>query len=108
MQVEVITKSELLVIHRVILQPGDATRWHADVCRRFTVVVRGDQLTIEYRDGDVEQVRVRAGQADWDEPQPRAHRAVNSGKETFEEVVTFYRSDPSQEPQPRISQSLPD
>lgn len=76
--------------------------WHADRCRRFTVVVRGDALRIEYQNADNGiEVTVAPGLADWDEPEPRVHRAVNAGSSTYEEVVTFYLNNPGEEPQPR-------
>ena len=54
MGTEVITDRPDLLIRRTILEPGEATPWHVDACRRFTVVVRGRELAIEYRDsGDV-------------------------------------------------------
>lgn len=30
--------------------------WHVDPCRRYSVVLGGDQLTIEYRDGSASDV----------------------------------------------------
>ena len=88
------------MIRRAILEPGQASPWHRDSCRRLTVVVRGDGLTIEFQDGERLGVDVYPGLADWDEPTGRVHRAVNSGAETFEEVVTFYLGFPGQDPQP--------
>jgi len=37
---------------------------------------------------------------DWSEPSDHVHRAVNVGKEVFEEVVTFFLDHPDAEPQP--------
>ena len=102
MRIDIITERDELVIRRMVLEPGEAMFWHSDNCRRFSVVVRGDRLTIEYRDnGQREEFPVSAGLADWEEPQPRIHRAINTGAVTFEEVVTFYRDDANLEPQPR-------
>jgi hypothetical protein len=65
------------------------------------VVVRGDRLAIEFRDGGaLEEFEVHAGMADWDAPELRVHRAVNVGAETFEEVVTFFLEDGMRDPQP--------
>jgi len=50
---------------------------------------------------DAIEVAVHPGLADWDEPDPRLHRAVNLGAEPFEEVVTFFLATPDQDPQPR-------
>ncbi|MGE0626128.1 MAG: SRPBCC domain-containing protein [Pseudomonadales bacterium] len=100
-RMEVITDREDLLIRRQVLAPGAATPWHTDACHRFTVVVRGEALTIEFLDGDESlQVAVQPGLADWEGPEPRVHRAVNTGSVTFEEVVTFYRDHPGQDPQP--------
>ncbi len=105
MQIEVLTDNPDLLIRRLVLEPGEAMVWHSDPCRRFTVVVRGERLTIEFRDtGELIQVPVEPGLAEWDQPQSRIHRAINSGGETFEEVVTFYRDHPGQEPQPEAEQ----
>ena len=104
MNIEVITDQHDLLIRRMVLDPGEAMFWHVDLCRRFSVVVRGERLTIEFRDdGTSVDVPVSPGLADWDEPESRVHRAVNSGRVPFEEVVTFYRSGPGEDPQPRRS-----
>jgi hypothetical protein len=104
MQTEIITRRDDLLIRRAILAPGEATPWHVDVTHRFTVVVRGDRLALEFRDGG-ERVdfAVHPGQADWDAPEPRLHRAVNVGAETFEEVVTFFLEPGCADPQPGSS-----
>jgi len=101
MRVEVITDREDLLIRRQVLEPGAATPWHTDACHRFTVVVSGDGLTIEYRDGAASvTVAVAPGLAGWEAPEPRVHRAVNTGTATFEEVVTYHLDHPGQDPQP--------
>ena len=75
--------------------------WHTDPCHRFSVVVRGDELAIEFRDGkETATFSVRPGEAGWDEPEARLHRGVNVGKATYEEVVTFYLEHPGMDPQP--------
>ena len=63
--------------------------WHTDACHRFSVIVRGQQLTLEFRDTG-EQMVVAV----------RVHRAVNTGPITYEEVVTFFLSVPRLDPQP--------
>jgi hypothetical protein len=99
--VSVLSDRDDVLIHRQVLQPGEATPWHTDACHRFTVVVAGDELTIEYRGGEPPlTVPVLPGMADWDAPESRVHRAVNTGIGRFEEVVTFYRDHPDQNPQP--------
>ena len=100
MSVEVLSRDPRLLIHRAVLEPGEATAWHRDACRRFTVVVSGDELTIEFRDGERVVVPVQPGLAEWDEPTERIHRAVNTGSSTFEEVVTFLLESADQVPQP--------
>jgi hypothetical protein len=100
MQKEIITDREDLMIWRLELDPGDATSWHTDPCHRFTVVVRGERLTIEFRDdGEFMDVPVEPGMSGWDSPDLRVHRAVNSGSSVYEEVVTFFRGHPG-DPQP--------
>lgn len=100
MTIEVISRRERLLIRRQVLEPGEAMYWHIDRCHRFAVVVRGSRLTIEYRDGDAIELDVAPGMADWDASDARVHRAVNTGSEPFEEVVTFYLDADDQEPQP--------
>jgi len=75
--------------------------WHTDVCIRFSVVVRGYRLGIEFRDsGEMERIIVQPGLADWDGPQSLVHRGVNIGSFPYEEVVIFFLEHPDQEPQP--------
>ena len=101
MKIETITQRDDLVIRRQILEPGEATDWHVDACHRFSVVVRGNGLAIEYRDTQGRHaVPIHPGIADWDAPEPRVHRAINVGTETFEEVVTFYLDRPGMDAQP--------
>ena len=90
------------LVRRQRLSPGEATPWHRDPFHRVTVVLSGDRLNIEFRDGGETQTwEVRVGEADWVEPTDRAHRAVNVGKEVFEEVVIFFldRSDATPQPE---------
>ena len=101
MDIEIITERAELLIRRLTLAPGESTHWHSDTCHRFSVLVRGERLAIEYADdGAPEELDVHAGMAGWDEPQPRTHRAVNTGSTPFEEIVTFYRTGADVEPQP--------
>lgn len=104
MKSETITEQDDLLIRRHILEPGEALPWHTDRCRRFTVVVRGEAISIEYRDsGDVKTFPVHAGMADWDDPQPRVHRGINTGSIPFEEVIVFFLPEPGMEPQPEAA-----
>jgi hypothetical protein len=100
-QTEILTCRDDLVIRRLILEPGDAMPWHIDACDRFTVVVHGEALRIEFRDGgESATVRVYAGQADWDGPEERVHRAINAGSGPYEEIALFFRKSADVEPQP--------
>jgi hypothetical protein len=76
--------------------------WHRDPFHRVTVVLQGDALAIEYRDG-AESVRfeVTPGQADWDEPSDRIHRGVNVGTLPYEEIAVFFLDHPEAVAQPR-------
>ena len=101
MQAEVITRRDDLMIRRLVLEPGEAMPWYTDACHRFSVIVRGQQLTLEFRDtGERIGVAVHPGMVGWDEPEARVHRAVNTGSTTCEEVVTFFLSAPGIAPQP--------
>lgn len=93
------------VVRRQRLEPGEATPWHHDPFHRVTVVLSGDLLHIEFRDsGETIPWKVSVGEVDWVEPSERVHRAVNVGKEVFEEVVTFLMDRPDAEPQPEDKQ----
>jgi len=97
---EVLHRRDNVLVRRLILQPGDTTHWHSDVCHRVTVVLKGSELSIEFRDGSgAKQVKVTAGQVDWDTPSDRGHRAVNVGTTTYEEVTIFFLSEPQAIPQ---------
>ena len=75
--------------------------WHTDTCSRYSVVIRGESLGIEFRDsGELKSFPVHPGMAGWDEPQSRVHRGVNVGSVPYEEVVIFFLDDPDADPQP--------
>ncbi|MGA7625911.1 MAG: hypothetical protein WCA91_20275 [Candidatus Acidiferrales bacterium] len=89
------------LVRRQRLAPGEASPWHHDPFYRVTVVLSGDSLQIEFRDGsEPHGWKVTPGEVDWVEPTNRVHRAVNVGKEPFEEVVTFFLDRADAEPQP--------
>ena len=101
MKSETITQRDDLVIRRHILEPGEALPWHTDLCHRFTVVVTGEALSIEYREsGEIETFPVSAGMTGWDAPEPRVHRGINTGTIPYEEVIIFFTETPGMEPQP--------
>jgi hypothetical protein len=80
-----------------------ATPWHIDPYIRITVVLRGEALAIEYRDGrKPDRLEVSVGETDWDEPTDQVHRAVNVGRNTYEEVVIFFLDRPDAIPQPIV------
>jgi quercetin dioxygenase-like cupin family protein len=90
-----------ILVQRQRLAPGEATPWHHDPFHRVAVVLSGDLLSIEFRDGGESLTwQVTVGEADWVEPSDRVHRAVNVGKAPFEEVVTFFLDRPDADPQP--------
>src|SRR5215468_5954573 len=94
------------LVRRQRLLPGDATPWHCDPYHRVTVVLSGDLLRIEFRDGEEPlEWKISVGEVDWSEPSNRVHRAVNVGKEVFEEVVTFFLDCPDAVPQPEENPS---
>ena len=101
MKTEIVSQRENILIRRHMLEPGEALPWHTDLSHRFSVIIRGDLLRIEYRDSaDGETIAVYPGMTDWDEPQANVHRGINIGKGTYEEVVIFFLSEPDMEPQP--------
>jgi quercetin dioxygenase-like cupin family protein len=99
--VEVLHHRGNYLVRRQRLAPGEATPWHRDPFHRVTVVLSGDLLRIEFRDGgNTQGWKVNVGEVDWSEPSDRIHRAVNIGKEVFEEVVTFFLDRSDAVPQP--------
>ena len=90
---------------RINRNSGDAqffTR-DANACQIFGGFLYGKvaHTNIEFRDGGETQLwKITVGEVDWIEPTDRVHRAVNVGKEIFEEVVTFFLDRPDAEPQP--------
>ena len=98
---QVLHHRENVLVRRQRLAPGEATPWHRDPFQRVTVVLSGDLLCIEFRDGgETATWKVTVGEVDWVEPSDRVHRAVNVGKVPFEEVVIFFLDRPDAVPQP--------
>jgi quercetin dioxygenase-like cupin family protein len=93
-----------ILVRRLLLAPGETTRWHRDPFHRVTVVLNGDALAIEFRDASPKKhIKVIPGQVDWDEPTDRTHRAVNIGDVPYEEIATFFLAHPDDVPQPDAS-----
>lgn len=75
--------------------------WHRDPYHRVSVVLRGESLSIEYRDGAPSlDVPISPGQVDWGEPSNRVHRGRNTGSEAYEEVTVFSLDHPEAVHQP--------
>ena len=73
----------------------------ANPFHRVTVAVSGEVLAIEFRDGGkTERIEVTAGETDWSEPSDRLHRAVNIGRQAYEEITIFFLDRPDAVPQP--------
>jgi hypothetical protein len=88
-------------VRRLRLAPGEALPWHRDPFHRVTVILHGDAIAIEYRDGGQrERFEVKPGQVDWDEPTECIHRGVNVGAESYEEITIFFLDRPDATPQP--------
>ncbi|HEY7178695.1 MAG TPA: hypothetical protein VH305_05930 [Gaiella sp.] len=101
MEEELVRRGTVLV-RRLRLEPGEAMPWHRDPFHRVTVVLAGEALAIEARDGsELARVDVTPGQVDWDEPSERVHRGVNVGSLPYEEVAVFLLDRPDAVPQPR-------
>ena len=98
---EILYRRKGIPVRRARLERGESSEWHVDTCERVTVVVSGDRLGIEYRDGSQpKELTVSAGQVDLDHPSDRAHRAVNLKSQRYEEVVTSFLDHEDQDPQP--------
>lgn len=69
--------------------------------RWIAAVLRGDVLSIEYRDGgESQRIEITPGQVEWEEPTERVHGAMNVGKQDYEQVTVFLLDRPDAEPQP--------
>ena len=71
------------LVRRQRLAPGEATPWHRDPFHRVTVVLSGDLLSIEFRDGgETQTCKITPGEVDWSEPErsrpPRRQRRERS------------------------------
>jgi quercetin dioxygenase-like cupin family protein len=99
---EVLFRRGSILVRRQHLSPGEALPWHRDPFHRVSVVLSGDLLAIEYRDGaESDHVAVAPGQVDWDEPTERVHRAINLGRDPYEEITVFLLDQPDAVAQPR-------
>jgi quercetin dioxygenase-like cupin family protein len=102
---EILHRRGNCLVRRLRLAPGEATPWHRDPFQRVSVVVSGDRLDIDFRDGSQTQPWIMsAGEVNWLEPSDQVHRAVNVGQKTFEEVTTFFLDHPDAVPQPEADE----
>ena len=98
---EIVFHRGTTMVRRLHLAPGEAMAWHRDPFQRVAVVLKGDLLSIEYRDGGrALRVEVTPGQVDWEETSTRVHRAVNVGKQPYEQVTIFLLDRPDAVAQP--------
>jgi quercetin dioxygenase-like cupin family protein len=99
---EVLLQRGTTLVRRLRLAPGEAMPWHRDPYHRVAVILSGDALAIEFRDGsERHQVEIAPGQVDWDEPTDQVHRGVNVGRQPYEEITIFFLDSPNAVPQPR-------
>ncbi|HEU4366859.1 MAG TPA: NUDIX domain-containing protein [Methylomirabilota bacterium] len=102
---EILHRGNNTLIRRQRLALGESTPWHHDHYHRVTLVLSGDAITIEYRDGRPEKrLSVRPGQVDWDEPTTLVHRGMNVGRQPYEEIALFLLDDADAHPQPRVDE----
>lgn len=100
---ETLSQRGTTLVSRLVLEAQEATPWHIDPFCRVSVIVRGSSLEIQYRDGGgTERFEVTPGQADWDTPTDRVHRAVNVGAGIYEQVTIFFLDRPDAIPQPAV------
>jgi quercetin dioxygenase-like cupin family protein len=98
---EILIHRGTTLVRRMTLAPGEAMPWHHDPFHRVTVVLRGDALAIELREGgEIQHIPLQPGQVGWDEPTAQVHRGVNVGKQLYEEVTVFFLDSPEAIPQP--------
>ena len=98
---EILFQHGTTMVRRLRLAPGEAMPWHRDPFQRVAVVLKGDLLLIEYRDGgESQRIQMMPGQVEWEEPSARVHRAVNVGKQPYEQVTVFLLDRPDAVAQP--------
>jgi quercetin dioxygenase-like cupin family protein len=98
---EELIRRGMVLVRRLRLEPGEAMPWHRDPFHRVSVVLAGEALAIEARDGtELARLEVRAGDVGRDEPTDRIHRGVNVGALPYEEVTVFLLDRPDAVPQP--------
>ena len=103
MEDEVLIRRGNTLVRRLRLAAGEAMPWHHDPFHRVTVILQGNAIAIEFRDGSKGQrFNVRPGQVDWDEPTDRIHRGVNVGDEPYEEITVFFLKRSDDVPQPKV------
>jgi quercetin dioxygenase-like cupin family protein len=99
---EILHRRGTTLVRRMRLAPGETTPWHRDPFHRVSVLLGGDLLAIEFRDN---RPRILAeltpGQVDWVEPSDQIHRAVNAGRQAYEEITVFFLHSPDDVPQPK-------
>jgi len=101
MTTETLFRRGTTLVRRLRLAPGEVMPWHRDPFHRVTVVLSGDAIAIEYRDGGSLRFELSSGQVDWDEPTDRIHRGVNVGAQPYEEIAIFFLDRPDAVPQPQ-------
>ena len=98
---EVLIRRGTTLVRRLRLTPGEAMPWHRDPFHRVSVILSGDALAIEYRDGEPgHRLTLQPDQVDRDEPTARVHRGVNVGSQPYEEITIFFLDRPDAVPQP--------
>jgi quercetin dioxygenase-like cupin family protein len=98
---EIMFQHGTILVRRLSLAPGEAMPWHQDPFQRVAVVVRGDLLLVEFcPGGESRRIEVTPGQIEWEQPTERIHRAVNVGKQPYEQVTVFLLDRPDVIAQP--------
>jgi quercetin dioxygenase-like cupin family protein len=98
---EILHRRGTTLVRRLRLAPGESSWWHRDPFHRVSVLLGGDLLAIEFRDNSPRILaELTPGQVDWIEPSNQIHRAVNAGRQAYEEITVFFLNHPNDVPQP--------
>jgi quercetin dioxygenase-like cupin family protein len=98
---EVLLHNGTTMVRRLRLASGESMPWHRDPFQRVAVILGGDLLSVEHRDGgESQRVEITPGEVEWEEPTARVHRAVNVGKQPYEQVTVFLLDRPDAVAQP--------
>ena len=83
---EVLFENDRVKIWSLIVEPGQASRWHLHPRDYITVTTEGDHITLELEDGSTEPSVQQPGRWIY-HGEHKVHRVVNDGGTRFRNVL---------------------